>query len=158
MTACVGCGYCCIKTPCDASRRLYGNVKECPQLLWDENRSRYLCGLMIIGGLVGEGYRKELYAGAGCCCGLNSWRQDVRKRTGIEVSTHINPLPKLLQKFVVCLSKEFTSTDSMVLLLTRFASELKKDGYHEDEIASIYNNIVNIFNENRHSFTKGFMG
>jgi len=158
MTECVGCGYCCMKTPCDASRRLYGNIKECPQLLWDEDKSRYMCGLMMIAGPVGDGYREELYAGAGCCCGLNSWRKDVRKRTGVELSSNLNPLPKVMQIFISCLAKEFTSTDKMVLMLSRLSSELKKDGYDESEAELIYNSIVRIFNDNRNSFMKGFMG
>lgn len=158
MTECVGCGYCCIKTPCDAARRLYGNIRECPQLLWDEDKSRYMCGLMMIGGPVGESYRKELYAGAGCCCGLNSWRQDVRKRTGVEASSNLNPLPVLMQKFIACLAKEWISSDQVALLLNRLASELEKEGYARSEIELIYNNVVHIYNENRTSFSKGFMG
>ncbi|MEE4260375.1 MAG: hypothetical protein V2I62_11475 [Bacteroidales bacterium] len=124
--ACVGCGYCCMKRLCDAALRLYGNIKECPQLLWDEEKNRYICGLMIISGKVGLGYREELGAGAGCCSSLNSWRNDVKKRTGIETSTFFNPLPSLMQKFIRCLASEFISADTIILTLERFESMLKK--------------------------------
>ena len=50
---CVGCGYCCAKTQCDASRRLYPSADHCPQLLWMEEDKRYKCGLMLISGPVG---------------------------------------------------------------------------------------------------------
>jgi len=158
MHECVGCGYCCMKTPCDASRRLYGTIKECPQLIWDEQTSRYNCGLMLIHGMIGEGYKKELHAGAGCCSGMNTWRKDVKKRTGIETSTHLNPLPKLLQIFIKCLSSENISSDVMFLLLGRMQIDLKNDGYSIEEINSITKNIIYSFQGNRSSFQEGFMG
>ena len=158
MHKCVGCGYCCIKTPCDAARRLYGTIKECPQLIWDDQTSRYNCGLMIIPGLIGEGYRQELHAGAGCCCGMNTWRKDVKKRTGIEASTNLNPLPKLLQIFIKCLALENISSDVMFLLLGRMKINLKNDGYSSEEINTILKNIIHSFQGNRNSFQKEFMG
>ena len=155
---CIGCGYCCMERLCDPALRLYGNLKECPQLIWEEQDNRYVCGLMLIGGPVGLGYRQELSAGAGCCAGLNSWRLDVKKRTGIELSTYLNPLPKLMQMFIRCLAAEFISGSTIVLALGRLESMLNKDGYSEEEIKLITYNIVNVYKENRNSFTKGFMG
>ncbi len=113
---------------------------------------------MTISGNVGFWYREELSAGAGCCSGLNSWRLDVKKRTGIELSTHLNPLPKLLQMFIRCLAAEFISGDTIVLALGSLHSMLEKDGYSEEEIQVIKVNIVNVYQGNRDSFTKGFMG
>ena len=75
---CVGCGYCCIKAKCVASERLYPNAKICPQLKWLGDR--YICGLMTLPGSTGEFYRRELAANEGCSSGLNSWRQDIRRR------------------------------------------------------------------------------
>lgn len=74
MSQCVGCGFCCIKTPCDVARRIYGPISECPKLRW--NGERYVCELVELPGQLGEDYRKELHIGAGCCAGLNSWRGD----------------------------------------------------------------------------------
>jgi hypothetical protein len=112
----------------------------------------------MINGPLGEQYRKELFAGEGCCCGLNSWRQDVKKRTGIETSTYLNPLPKLMQQFLTCLAGEFISGDSLILTVYKFKSMLEKDGICEDEANTICNHIIDIFNNQRNSFTKGFMG
>jgi len=154
---CVGCGYCCIKIPCSAAVRLYGsNITECPQLKWDENMSRYFCGLMTIPGPIGDEYRKELYAGEGCCCSLNSWRNDVQRRTG--VPNEFAPLPSLMQKFIACMAKEFISSDAVAMMLSRLCCELEKDGYCKEEIKHIYNNVVRIFDDNRSGFSRGFIG
>ena len=157
VKACVGCGYCCIKTPCDVSRRLYGGgITECPQLTWEEDDNRYSCGLMRIYGDVGRGYRKELYAGEGCCASLNSWRNDVQRRTG--VSHQHAPLPKLLQRFIGCLARQFVSGDVITLTTLSFIESLKKDGYSEEEITFIQNNISRIFKDNRSSISEEFLG
>lgn len=72
---CVGCGYCCMKTPCWVAFRVYGySIKECPALLWDT--ARYICVLIRDHPDIA----KELYAGEGCCSRLNSWRKDVVRR------------------------------------------------------------------------------
>lgn len=158
MSECVGCGYCCLKTPCVAAVRLYGSgITECPKLVWNETAQRYFCDLMLIPGPVGDGYREELYAGAGCCCGLNSWRKDIRKRTG-KKSDHINPLPLLMQKFIGCMAKEYISDNTVYFVISRLRESLKDDNYSIDEINAITQNIVRIFQENRGSFTKEFMG
>jgi hypothetical protein len=154
---CVGCGYCCIKTPCEVSRRLYPtNQGPCPQLEWKDNR--YFCSLMLISGPLGENYRKELHAGAGCCCGLNDWRKNVTKREVQLNRTAYNPLPEIMQVFIRCLAEDFMSSDRMILTLSQMASILEKDGYGKDEIKSIYNGCMHIFNENRSNFMKDFMG
>ena len=44
---------------------------------WDESKRRYFCERCLKPGKLGEMYREELYVGAGCCCGLNSWRQNI---------------------------------------------------------------------------------
>lgn len=157
IKSCVGCGYCCIKTPCDVSRRLYGGgIRECPQLQWIDEDSRYSCGLMTLGGEIGRSYRKKLYAGEGCCASLNSWRRDVQRRTG--VSHEHAPLPKLMQKFVGCLARQFVSGDVITLTVLSFIKSLEDDGYSEEEISFIQNNITRIFKENRSSFSEEFIG
>jgi hypothetical protein len=155
---CVGCGYCCIKTPCDASRRLYRGADHCPQLLWIEEDKRYKCGLMIIAGLVGEGYRKELYAGEGCCSGLNSWRQDVKKRDRIDKNNHGNPLDPVFQIFLRCMGGNFISGDSMQLAIIQMQPHLEERGYSKIEINHIKTSIVQVFSQNQSSFMKGFVG
>jgi hypothetical protein len=76
---CVGCSYCCQKAPCFVARRVYGPVDTCPALKFNTEESRWYCELCTIEGSLGEGYRKELSIGAGCCSGLNSWRKDIPK-------------------------------------------------------------------------------
>lgn len=155
-TPCVGCGYCCIKTPCDASRRLYPGASHCPQLLWLDDR--YECGLMKIAGLVGEGYRQELHAGEGCCCSLNDWRKNVKRREPQLNRTLINPLPEVMQVFIKCLAAEFMSGDKMFMTLHKMGVLLKESGYDEDEIENIKTCSMHVFSENQNSFMKEFMG
>lgn len=158
IAACVGCGFCCIKTPCQVSMRLYPSVKYCPQLIWDDEKGRYFCGLMIIEGLIGEGYRKELYAGEGCCSSLNSWRNDVKKREPQLNRTCINPLPEIMQIFIKCLAGNFTSTTQIKIITSQMAEILLDKGYDENEIKNILTNIIHTFEENQSSFMKSFMG
>lgn len=156
MAECVGCGYCCIKTPCAASKRLYPSATKCPQLEWKEDR--YVCGLMEISGPLGEQYRKELYAGEGCCCSLNSWRQDVKQRCVDLDRTNFNPLPELMQMFIVCAAQEFMSGDVIALLLNRFKLKLERKGYEEAEIDNIIKACMYTFKQNRSGFMTEFMG
>lgn len=156
MAECVGCGFCCIKTPCDAARRLYPNVKVCPQLQW--HGDRYMCGLMLIAGPLGDDYRRELHAGAGCCCALNSWRKDVKRREPQLNRTAINPIPEIMQVFIRCMAGEFMTGDKMKLATHHMACQLIESGYAEDEVESIKTGIMHIFNENRSSWMKDFMG
>lgn len=155
---CVGCGYCCIKTLCDAARRLYPGARSCPQLLWIEEDNRYKCGLMMIAGPVGQGYRAELYAGAGCCSGLNSWRQDVKKRDHLDMDLTWNPLDPLFQTFIKCFANNFVSSDVVVLTVGMMEKPLKEKGYSEREIAHIKTIILHQFRQNRMSFMEGFCG
>jgi len=39
---------------------------------------------MLLSGIEGETYRKELAADEGCFSGLNFWRKDMRMRDGTE--------------------------------------------------------------------------
>lgn len=78
MKACVGCGHCCLTAQCVASVTIHGRMERCPSLEW--NGTRYVCALMRLPGDEGAKWRKELYAGAGCCSPLNTWRRDVRQR------------------------------------------------------------------------------
>lgn len=153
---CVGCGYCCMKTPCDAARRLYPNVEHCPQLNW--NGERYVCGLMEISGPLGEQYKKELYAGAGCCASLNSWRNDVKKREPELKRTNINPLPETMQMFIRALASEFISSDIIYLALEKFKKDMLKSNYSEEDIQSIIKACVHLFTENKSRFNSQFMG
>jgi hypothetical protein len=155
---CVGCGYCCAKTPCDASRRLYPGADHCPQLLWMEEDKRYKCSLMMIAGLVGEGYRKELYAGEGCCSGLNSWRKDVKQRDRLDRDNYWNPLDPIFQIFLKCFAANFISSDSIKLIIIQMAERLKLKGYSDKEIIHIQTTISQMFSQNQSSFMKGFMG
>jgi hypothetical protein len=49
--------------------------KGCPELEW--NGERYVCKQAF------EPYAKILGIGLGCCSALNTWRKNVRERTGI---------------------------------------------------------------------------
>lgn len=77
---CVGCGFCCISSACALEMYLYGNQEQCPDLQWDKEQNRYVCNLVVIGHKNVE----WLFIGAGCCSGLNTWRNNVQKRREID--------------------------------------------------------------------------
>lgn len=154
---CVGCGFCCIKSPCDASRRLYPGATRCPQLEWIDDK--YRCGLMLIQGPVGAGYREELYAGAGCCSGLNSWRQNVIRRDPPDKKLNLeNSLDKVFQIFLKSLSRQFISGDTITLTLADMEVSLERLGYSREKIENIYKLIILAFKNNQSSFMSEFMG
>jgi len=154
---CVGCGYCCMKTPCEASHRLYPGVKICPQLLWLDKR--YECGLMKIAGMVGEGYRKELYAGDGCCSSLNSWRMDVKPRMVFDARSGTPNIDPEFQVFLKCWASEFVSSDKIELVLAKMQRALiEQKNYTDEDAALTIHIIMHHIASNRHSFMKDFMG
>jgi len=67
---CVGCGYCCRKSPCGVAVRIYGPVRECPALIYDKEQKRYFCKLCQSSDSLGDRYREELSIGVGCCSPL----------------------------------------------------------------------------------------
>lgn len=81
---CKGCGYCCWKAKCWNALREHGYGDEvCPSLKWDGER--HVCALMGLPGDEGEAYRKDLFAGEGCCSPNNSWRREpLKDRTHYE--------------------------------------------------------------------------
>jgi len=156
---CVGCGYCCLKTPCDVARRLYGSgITECPQLEWSEKNNRYVCRLMGLGGILGQGYRQELYCGEGCCCGLNSWRKDVKKRSRDATSYGRIPIPPMFQAFLKAYGAEpFIGSDLTSLIMGSFQANLKMLEYSEEDIEYIMRNVVHYITSNKSSKFEGFM-
>jgi hypothetical protein len=112
---CIGCGFCCYKAKCVAGQRLYSSATICPLLLW--NGQRYVCDLMSIPGNVGFAYRKELYAGEGCCMNLNTWRQNIKERNEISQKKVKLLIAKEFQIFLYCLGREWLSKDVFILLL-----------------------------------------
>ena len=159
VSKCVGCGYCCMKTPCDAARRLYKGATECPQLEWSEKNDRYICGLMVLPGLLGQGYRQELHCGAGCCSNLNSWRQNVRKRSRVTTEYSYLQIPAMFQAFLKAYGAEpFVSGDATELLLASFKSNLETlEYYSEKEVDYIIGNVLHYITSNKSSMFKGFM-
>jgi len=159
---CVGCGFCCLTAPCEASIRLNRGLRPCPQLQWIDEENKYRCELMRFGGQLGEFYRKELHAGAGCCSSLfNSWRQDVRKRHSIHdnnLENYYNPLDSIFQIFLKSLSANFISTDAIKLTIHGMEKHLSESGYSNKEIHSIQSRILGMFGDNQSSFMKDFMG
>ena len=154
---CVGCGYCCMKATCDASRRLYAGATICPQLFWVMDR--YECGLMKIAGLVGEGYREELAAGAGCCSSLNSWRIDVKPRMVFDARSGTPNIDPEFQVFLKCWASEFVSSDKVQLVLAKMQRALmEQKNYGEEEAELTIHIIMHHIESNRHSFMKEFMG
>jgi hypothetical protein len=77
--SCVGCGFCCVKSPCPLAVKLYdlssfygGATLHCPALSW--NGERHICANAVQFG-------EELKIGKGCRNPLNLWRrEDIRSR------------------------------------------------------------------------------
>ena len=157
---CVGCGYCCIEAPCTAAVRIYGPVRKCPSLSWDSESNRYFCHLMLCPGAIGERYRKELYAGVGCCSGLNSWRLEVKERVSDKEASwgYTNPVSNEFQLFLVSLGRQFLSGDLIALALLDFNNELQNLGYTESQALSMCKLVDHYIDQNRRSFQKEFMG
>ncbi len=154
---CIGCGYCCIKTKCEAGHRLYAETTPCPALIW--NGERHVCDLMNLPGTLGDKFKKELHAGAGCCSNLNSWRREpLINRIPPKTKVPDNPIPPIMQKFIRALASEMISSDKIALVLGTFARMLKKDGMPTEQIKVVLQNCVRYFNENRSKFMTDFMG
>ncbi len=156
---CIGCGFCCTKAKCSAGNRLYAAADVCTALEW--NGERHVCKLMELPGIIGERYRKELYAGEGCCAGINSWRteklQNRIKRTTC-VDNAKNAVPGIMQKFLAALGKQMISGDVIHLTTMHFVHELQKDGICEQDAIAIGNRCIEYIRSNRSSFNTDFMG
>jgi len=153
---CVGCGHCCITAKCGAAQRLYPAADRCPKLRWDEGEGRYFCELMELPGEVGLAYRKELYAGEGCCQNLNSWRLDVKRRDPEEAK--LPTLDRTFQIFLHCLGREWISSDVYLLTLAAFTDEIEELGHTRQEAEGVARQIMFCLQNNRRSYLKEFMG
>jgi len=152
---CIGCGFCCLKAKCGASQRLYPGADVCPALEWNEER--HICHLMELPGTLGELYREGLYAGEGCCSGLNSWRREpIVDR--IPPKPADNPIPPIMQKFIRALSKQFVSSDLIHLTMRHFIHLLKKDGMPDSQIEIAIKKCTQYFSNDRSKFNEEFMG
>jgi hypothetical protein len=154
---CVGCGFCCMQAKCSAGQRIYPSANPCPALVWSESDTRYICDLMTLPGKVGEGYREELYAGAGCCSNLNDWRREVKKREPKKDCLLIKIDP-IFQMFLKSMGREMLSGDTVYLILDGLKDELKRKGSSEQEIKEIIKEIVYHIKNNRNTMFDEFMG
>lgn len=152
---CTGCGFCCMKAPCGIAARIYGAVTECPALRW--NGSRYVCQLVSLPSPMGGGYAKELSIGEGCCCGLNSWRQEAprpRKREA-EECVEIDPV---FQIFLHCLGREMIGGDVLFLVLRGMTRELINRGYSPEKVKTICKRATHYLRAERAKAVDNFMG
>lgn len=155
---CVGCGYCCMKAQCGASLRLHGSgLSRCPELIWDNNDNRYICKLMRVSGDIGFRYRQELFAGAGCCCGLNTWRNDIRNRDANSSAPEIE-IPEIMQHFLSAMASEFMGSDKIFFILQGWMKRLIKSGMPEEEAKQYAMKAAHYIQQQRSSMVEGFMG
>lgn len=109
-------------------------------------------------GIVGESYRKDLYASEGCCMNLNSWRHEpIQNRTIVPITSCRSRIPSLMQKFLRCLGAQFMSRDCIYLALSQLKGELIKDGMTEDEVDPIIIECIDKFTSHRSKFSEEFM-
>lgn len=154
-TACIGCGYCCWKSPCYVAVRLHGPVSKCPSLVW--NGKRHICKLMEIPGTLGENYRKELHTGAGCSSNLNSWRREpLQDRTGSKEDEPV--VSRTMQIFLACLGRQWISGDVIYFALRDFERRMIDHGMDEERAANMIKLMSHYFKQNRESHVEKFMG
>jgi hypothetical protein len=146
-----------MRAPCSASARLYPGATICPQLQWHEDKGRHMCGLMMIPGIVGESYRKELFAGAGCCSNLNDWRKDVKQRTPISDGLH-NIIGEFFQIFLRALARQWISGDAIHLTFAAMKHELIQRGYREADANMIVKQAIHCFSQQRTNRYDDFIG
>jgi len=154
---CLGCSYCCMEARCVASVRLYPAADVCPALRWDEVKKRHTCELMLLPGKLGEIYREELCAGAGCCSNLNTWRKEIKNRLEPDVSPPV-VLDKYLQIFLNCLGGQFMGMDGVYLAIMQLSQVLLKEGVPEDTVNQISQTMMHYLKGNRRSMMKDFFG
>lgn len=157
---CIGCGFCCCQAPCDAGIRLYNGAVPCPALEWHDDEKRHKCRLMCLPGNIGRDFRLELYAGAGCCSNLNTWRREplVNRTKTLKPNSIRNPVQPEMQAFMRCLAREFISGDKISLTLMSFKNELMKMEYSEESAEIFCRHVLECFNQNRTGFMEDFMG
>lgn len=160
---CVGCGFCCIKAPCELAVGIYGNgITECPALVWSKEKGRYLCDLVGKGNLVSALNEKRLYIGDGCCCGMNSWRNEVipRREKDMEAAGLPMSLPPIFQLFLAGLGKEWTiSGDKLFFVFSNFRALLIKNmGYSHEDATEIANLAIHYTTQSRSGKFDSFMG
>ena len=146
---CVGCGFCCIKSPCGVARRIYPSLKtDCPKLKWDG--SRYICHIYDRAiGPFKENIRDELSIGMGCCCNLNTWRQEIIPRRPKDSQEQLQKieLDPIFKKFLRAMSREMISFDKMILIIGGMTSYLEKEGKTKQEINKINKEIIYILKD-----------
>jgi len=84
--ACIGCGYCCMKSPCAVSLfAKYWKNGSCQALKW--NGKRYVCLYIIDAKEIKRTEREfDLAIGAGCCSSMNTWRNEVKNRDDEDIT------------------------------------------------------------------------
>lgn len=73
---CVGSGHCCTKSPCHLAYARLGAaaVAPCPQLRFDEEADRHVCGFYVDAETEEErvALKKSLSIGKGCCSTMST--------------------------------------------------------------------------------------
>ena len=156
---CIGCGFCCWQTPCQTAIYHGGTTAPCKFLEWDEKDQRHYCELCRH-PILGEGYRKLHDVGAGCNSNLNSWRQEPLKdrTTTVNERSFRNIFHPAIQMLFRAIGQDFTSGDSFDLMMHRWKVLMKDANYKDSEIELYFKQAKYLFNENRSSFMKEFMG
>jgi|GEM_PF-1245968 len=153
---CIGCGYCCLKSRCVASVRLYPTADVCPFLEW--NGKRHICKLMLLPGEVGRSYRKELYAGEGCCASLNSWYYKPLKNRIPQNNVDDVEIPSVMQHFLASLGRQFISSDVIYLSLMDTKGRLEKNGWDEKDAITFIEKCLFYLKQQRRSDVEDFIG
>lgn len=155
MDKCVGCGYCCTETVCTIGTRIYGAMKSCPALEWDQLQHRHVCKLVLLPGDLNLRYRSQIDLDTGCSI-ASPWKEDIRDRTG-KSKVEVFQMDRYFKLFIYAMSREWISGDTKSLLLMRWINDLQRIGTDPNIIHAMVCEIQHIFKENLPSYLENFL-
>jgi hypothetical protein len=143
------------KCPAMLLKGFIRGVTKCPELVWNENGKNWRCRLMTLAGSLGEKYKEELYAGEGCCAGLNTDRHKIPTPQDINPDSIKYPLSLEVKILLKAMASQFVSGDLITLTMFAVKAMLDEKGLNGDEFV---NSATFWLKENRFRRVDDFMG
>lgn len=143
--------------------RVHGNgITSCPSLEWDGERWR--CALVGPGMVetLAETYRRELFIGDGCCCSLNTDRQNIPTPQQLEIarkrermSPDAREMLRVFEALLRALGRAWVGGDAKYLIVQDTATRLGLDDKAREEFVK---RCLHVMSEESSSFVNEFMG
>jgi hypothetical protein len=115
---------------------------------------------MSLPGAIGEDFKRELDAGAGCCSSLNTWRKEPLqdRRSSVKKDPNVTVLDPIFQVFLHCLGREWISGDALSLTVLALIGELIARGKSKSEAKAIGQSVIHYLKGERDSQVTSFIG